>query len=204
MSKDASFTKEDVKELLAFQQESMAQAMKTILAEARKPAPEHNKADYDQIIATLQETGLSTGVASIRASLDKAVEEKIITESDRSLAHAYLGAHKKEISDFEQAMADRAATAAGVIEKNANKRWMQEHGCAHAHQKSAGGGTHCVYVQDNGVAGSPGYIYCQKCEGRFRPDEPLMRRLDPQAIFDSAKFNELMSECVTTGAEIFG
>jgi len=31
-----------------------------------------------------------------------------------------------------------------------------------------------------------------------------MRRLDPQAIFDSAKFNLLMQECVTTGAEMFG
>ena len=46
----------------------MVQGMRSILVEARKPAPEHNKADYDQIIATLQEAGLTTGVVGIRAS----------------------------------------------------------------------------------------------------------------------------------------
>ena len=111
---------------------------------------------------------------------------------------------QQEIANLETAQAERKATAAGIAEKNANKRWMQESCCVHEHQKSAGGGTHCVWVQDNGIVGSPGYVYCQKCEGRFRPDEPLMRRLDPQAIFDTVKFNQLMAQCITTGAEIFG
>jgi len=70
--------------------------------------------------------------------LDKAVEEGLITEGDRALAHAYLAAHKKEISDFEQAMQDRAATAQGVTEKKANDRIVQERIGTHEHQKSAG------------------------------------------------------------------
>jgi len=204
MGKESSFTKEDVKELLAYQQESMVLAMKTILEESRKPAPEHNKAGYEQVIAALQEAELATGVVTLRTSLDMAVEKGLITEADRALAKSYLDAHKKEISDFEQAMADRAATAQGVIEKKANERWMQEHGCTHEHQKSAGGGSHCVWVRDNDIPTSPGYVLCMKCQGRFRPDEPMMRRLDPSAIFSNEKFNKLMQDCVQTGAEILG
>ena len=110
----------------------------------------------------------------------------------------------QEQANLEQAQAQRAENAEAVKQKNANRRWMQEHGCTHEHQKSAGGGTHCVYVHDNGITGSPGYIYCQRCEMRLRPDEPLMRKLDPDgAIFDTAKFNMLLQSCVTTGAEMF-
>jgi hypothetical protein len=58
---------------------------------------------------------------------------------------------------------------------------------------------------DNDIPLSPGYIYCQKCEARVRPDEPLMRRLDPNAIFDTALFNKLFQSCgATSGAEILG
>jgi len=31
-----------------------------------------------------------------------------------------------------------------------------------------------------------------------------MRRLDPQAHFDTVKFNSLMAECTVNGAELFG
>jgi hypothetical protein len=110
---------------------------------------------------------------------------------------------QQEIANLEQAQAERKATAEGVKEKKANERLVQERICTHEHQKSAGGGTHCVWVRDNDIPQSPGYVLCQKCQGRFRPDEPLMRRLDPQAIFDTAKFNLLMADCVTTGAEMF-
>ena len=115
----------------------------------------------------------------------------------------------KQQADIEQQQAERLATGQGVAEKKRNERWMQEHGCPHEHPKSAGGGSHCVWVRDNDIPTSPGYILCMRCQGRFRPDEPLMRKLDPTAIFDTNKFdtnkfNLLMSDCVQTGAEILG
>lgn len=109
----------------------------------------------------------------------------------------------QEQADLKQRQEERRITGEGVKQQKENERWIQLNGCTHEHQRSAGGGTHCVWVQDNGIAGSPGYVLCQKCQGRFRPDEPLMRKLDPNAIFDTAKFNQLMNECVTTGAEMF-
>ena len=109
----------------------------------------------------------------------------------------------KELADLEQAQEQRRATAEGVKEKNRNKRWIQEH-CTHFHKPNdAGGGTHCVYVYDNGITGSFNFIYCQKCEARIRPEEDaLMRRLDPEALFDSAKFSLLMQSVSVNGAEI--
>ena len=111
---------------------------------------------------------------------------------------------QQEQADLEQRQAERKATADSIKQQKANERWMQEQGCTHEHQKSAGGGTHCVWVRDNDIPTSPGYVLCQKCQGRFRPDEPQMRRLDPSAIFDTQKFNLLMADCVQTGAEILG
>lgn len=60
-----------------------------------------------------------------------------------------------------------------------------------------------VWVRDNDVPQSPGYVYCQRCEGRFRPDEPIMRKVDPNATFDTEKFNRLLQSCIATGAEMF-
>jgi len=110
----------------------------------------------------------------------------------------------QELADLEQRQAERKATADGIKQQKANERWMQEHGCEHEHPKSAGGGSHCVWVRDNDIPTSVGYILGMRCQGRFRPDEPMMRRLDPTAIFDTQKFNRLMSDCVQTGAEILG
>src|SRR5215467_3531423 len=110
----------------------------------------------------------------------------------------------QELADLEQRQAERKATADGIKQQKANERWMQEHGCTHEHKKSAGGGTHCVWVRDNDIPTSPGFVLCQLCLGRFRPDEPLMRRLDPTAFFDTQQFNLLMQDCVQTGAEIIG
>ena len=93
--------------------------------------------------------------------------------------------------------------AQAVKLKNDNRRWMQEHGCTHLHKPNDGGGaTHCVWVRDNGIDGSNGYIYCQRCEARIRPDEPVMRKLDPEAIFDTTRFNLLIQSCGVNGAEI--
>lgn len=111
---------------------------------------------------------------------------------------------EKELADLKQKQEERLATAQSVKEKNENKRFIQEKVCTHEHLASAGGGTHCVFVHDNGVPLSPGYVYCQKCEGRVRPDEPLMRKLDPNAIFDSFLFNKLLQSCIQTGQEIMG
>ena len=102
---------------------------------------------------------------------------------------------------MKQAQAERMATAESVRLQAENKRAIQLN-CSHSHARREGGGTHCVWVKDNDVPQSVGYVYCQRCEGRFRPDEPLMRKLDPTAIFDNVTFNRLMQECIQTGAEI--
>ena len=106
-------------------------------------------------------------------------------------------------ADIEQQQAERLATGQGVAEKKRNELWFQTHGCKRKHSGQMGG-THCVYVRDNDVPPSPGFVLCQKCQGRFRPDEPVMRKLDPIAIFDSQKFNELMLDCAVNGAKIVG
>jgi|SRR5215467_6968680 len=111
---------------------------------------------------------------------------------------------EQELSEIQQAQEQRKATADGIKAQKANERHIQEHICTHEHKKSAGGGTHCVWVRDNDIPTSPGFVLCQLCLGRFRPDEPMMRRLDPTAIFDTNKFNLLMADCVQTGAEIIG
>src|SRR5215469_16624697 len=98
---------------------------------------------------------------------------------------------------------ERRATAEGIKQQKANERWFQEKGCKHKHSGPMGG-THCVYVRDNDVPTSVGFVLCQLCQGRFRPDEPVMRRLDPTAIFSNDKFNELMMDCQQNGAEILG
>lgn len=220
--------KELISELTKANLAQTQELVRTMMAEARRPAPENNKVGYEQVIFALQEAELPTGIQTIGESLEEGVKRGVINEADQALAHAYISAHRKEIADFEQSMADRAATALAVLEKKKNERWFQEHGCKHEHPKAAGGGTHCVFVKDNDVPQSPGFIICQKCQGRFRPDEPLMRGkpvidkktgkprlsdsgqviyaggLDPEAIFDTNLFNQLLQDCLQTGAEMLG
>lgn len=111
---------------------------------------------------------------------------------------------EQELAEIKQAQQHREETAASVRQMKANKRWFAEHGCTHEHSKQAGGGTHCVHVLDNDHASDPGFIYCQNCEGRFRPDTPKWRKLDPDAIFDTAKFNFLFQQCAASQGEIVG
>ena len=54
----------------------------------------------------------------------------------------------KQQADLQQAQEERKATADGIRQQKENERWMQLNGCTHEHQKSAGGGTHCVWVQE--------------------------------------------------------
>lgn len=184
--------------------EQMKNFVSSVLSEIRRPVPENNKGGYEMVIMALQEAELPTDIRSLNDSLNKGIAAGAITDEDKALVQAYLAAHKTEIANFEQQMAERAQTAQAVLEKKANERWFQENGCTHEHPRSAGGGTHCVYVRDNDVPASPGFILCQRCQGRFRPDEPVMRKLDPSAIFSTAKFNTLMQDCLQTGAEILG
>lgn len=110
----------------------------------------------------------------------------------------------QELAEIEQAQQHRLDTAKDVQRIKDNKRWMQVNGCTHEHSKQAGGGTHCVHVRDNDHPDSPGFIYCQSCEGRFRPDTEKWRKLDPDAIFDTAKFNFLFQSCAQAQGEIIG
>lgn len=110
----------------------------------------------------------------------------------------------QELAEIEQAQQLRKETSDNYAQQRANKRWFSEHGCTHEHKASAGGGTHCVHVLDNDHPGDPGFIYCQNCEGRFRPDTPKWRKLDPEAIFSTAKFNELFQQCAQSQGEIIG
>lgn len=142
------------------------------------------------------------GVNLTKQDLQDIVQVAVSTALQEAKKPAPMTAQQE--ADILQAQEQRRATAESVAEQKKNARWMQMHGCSHEHQKSAGGGTHCVYVKDNDVPQSPGFILCQKCQGRFRPDEPLMRKLDPDAIFDTNTFNRLMQDCVQTGAEILG
>lgn len=134
------------------------------------------------------------------------LKEIVATAVSVALAEAKKPAplSPQQESELAQAQAHRRETAEGVKVQKQNARNFQEHICKHEHPKSAGGGTHCVFVRDNDVPQSPGFIICQECFGRFRPDEPLMRKLDPEAIFDTGTFNQLLQDCMQTGAEILG
>jgi hypothetical protein len=109
-----------------------------------------------------------------------------------------------QLAELKQAQQHRLDTAEDYKRQRVNKRWFQEHGCVHEHAKKAGGGTHCVHVIDNDHPADPGYIYCQNCEGKFRPDTEKWRKLDPTAIFDTAIFNKLFQDCAQSQGEMLG
>jgi hypothetical protein len=108
----------------------------------------------------------------------------------------------QELAEIETAQAERLANANSVKEKMARKRQNQAV-CTHRHNRKDGGASHVVLVHDNDYPGqSAGYVYCQACEVRVRPDTPLWRKLDPGAVFDDKLFVELVQDCSLTGAEI--
>jgi hypothetical protein len=110
----------------------------------------------------------------------------------------------QEVAEIEQAQQHRKDTAANYLQQKANDRNFQENICSHEHTKAAGGGTHCVHVRDNDHPGDAGYILCQLCQGRVRPDSEKWRKLDPTAIFDTFKFNKLFQDCAQGQGEIIG
>lgn len=111
---------------------------------------------------------------------------------------------KKELDEIKQAQEMRKDTAASLLEGKKRARWFQESGCSHEHSKQAGGGTHCVHVKDSDHPDSAGFILCQNCQGRFRPDDPKWRKLDPDAIFSTGVFNKLFQECAQAQGEMLG
>jgi hypothetical protein len=111
---------------------------------------------------------------------------------------------RQEVAEIEQAQQHRAEVAGNYRAQKANERAFQEQICSHEHTKQAGGGTHCVFVRDNDHPGDAGYILCQNCQGRIRPDSEKWRKLDPNAIFDTNKFNKLFQDCAQGSGEIIG
>lgn len=110
----------------------------------------------------------------------------------------------QEQAELQMAQQHRKDTAEGIIRRKENDRYFQEHTCTHEHTKASGGGTHCVHVRDNDYPGSPGYILCQFCQGRFRPESDEWRKLDPEAIFSTPVFNKLFQDCAQGQGEIIG
>lgn len=102
---------------------------------------------------------------------------------------------EQELASKEMAQQFRKAAAADVMATAANKKNFQRI-CVHEHAKREGGGTHCVWVREEDPT-SPGYIYCQKCEGKVRPEggNQGTKREDRTAIYDTALFNKLFQDC---------
>lgn len=106
---------------------------------------------------------------------------------------------EQEIAELQMRQQHRAKTAESVLAERENKIAMQKI-CAHEHSRREGGGTHAVWVREENPA-SPGFILCQKCQGRVRPgqlstdaDAPAFLR-DRGAIYDTEKFNQLFQDC---------
>jgi hypothetical protein len=96
-------------------------------------------------------------------------------------------------AQIQAAQEERKANGEAHLEGLRNKQYYQQQ-CSHMHSQlpgGLGGGTRMVHIHDNGVGdGRPGYLYCQKCELRIRPESgPLWHKLDPTAVFDTEKFN---------------
>jgi hypothetical protein len=106
----------------------------------------------------------------------------------------------QEASQQSQEQQQRLEMSDSVKLAKENQRQMQL-GCTHEHNKSAGGGTHCVHVREES---GHGYILCQYCQGRFRPEIPEAQRLDHGAHYNTSLFNTLFQSCVVTGGEILG
>ena len=100
----------------------------------------------------------------------------------------------QEISMKQMEQQHREDTAASVLADVENKKAMQRI-CSHEHTKREGGGTHCLWVREEDPR-SPGYILCQKCQARVRPELPVGAKvLDHNAIYDTNLFNRLFQEC---------
>jgi hypothetical protein len=101
---------------------------------------------------------------------------------------------EQELADKEMEQQHRADSAQSVIAALKNQKDMQLI-CSHEHTKREGGGTHCLWIREENP-NSPGYILCQKCQGRIRPNVPAGTKiLDARAIYNTALFNKLFQDC---------
>lgn len=110
---------------------------------------------------------------------------------------------QKQIDADEQAkkfaQQERKENAEAVRRQTELDRRMKL-SCTHAH---ADGHTHLAQVIESGtLAGGAGYLHCQLCNGRIRPENPQIEKLDPQAIYDTALFNRLYQ--TLPNRELFG
>lgn len=127
--------------------------------------------------------------AAVTAAIQEANKPKPLSDS--------------QVAEIQQAQAMRRETAESVLQQKANEKFLQSQ-CTHEHSKQAGGGTHCVYVRDNDHPADAGFIICQFCRMRVRPDSEKWRILDPDAWFDTAMFNKLFQDCAQGSGEILG
>jgi hypothetical protein len=106
----------------------------------------------------------------------------------------------KELAIEAQKQTERRNNADNVIKQMEAKRQMQER-CTHEHSKKTGGHSHCVLVkeQDPNVRDLTGYILCQYCNARIRPDYEHLKKLDQTAIFDTNLFNRLFQDVNESG-----
>lgn len=104
---------------------------------------------------------------------------------------------EQQLAQFRMAQEHREATSTSLIEQKRNERSIQLM-CMHEHSKQSGGGTHCVWVREEDPR-SPGFILCQKCQGRVRAGQLAMDGLpyqrDRGAIYDTELFNRLFQDC---------
>lgn len=105
----------------------------------------------------------------------------------------------EDASAKKAAMEERKENSANVKAQMVQKR-NEQLTCSHQH---ADGHTHLAHVQENGkFASSAGYLLCQWCNAKVRPESAEGKKLDPQAIFDTALFNRLYQ--TLPNKEIFG
>lgn len=136
------------------------------------------KADMKELVA-----------AAVTAAIQEANKPKPLSES--------------AMAEIQQAQQMRRETADSVLQRKANEKFMQGQ-CTHEHSKQAGGGTHAVYVRDNDHPGDAGFILCQFCQIRVRPESEKWQQLDPDATFNTALFNKLFQDCAQGQGEILG
>ncbi len=97
----------------------------------------------------------------------------------------------REMKGIIEANAERMENSKGQLELIAAKKWTHET-CTHKHKD---GNSHCVYVMEKN---GPGYILCQKNQCKIRPGEqPEKGKGDPDAIYDTRLFNQVMQELPT-------
>lgn len=106
---------------------------------------------------------------------------------------------EQQLSALQMKQEQRAAMAADVMRTKENRLAIQRI-CSHEHSQREGGGSHGVWVREEDPA-SPGYVYCQKCEAKVRPNggNEGTKRADRTAIYDTALFNKLFQDCGPTG-----